>query len=134
MKFLIKVGTAATVSFLLCSPASGVELDKVLSTNKSLSEASAQISGNHLSQNANPNPTKDTPNELPIPVNPEQPKESVPVVSGGNVAEIAKMLPENTPLVGIISTKISAWQDLNRFQLFKMAGDAIKAFFHLVLI
>jgi hypothetical protein len=122
MKFLIKAGTAATVSFLLCSPANAAELNKILNTDKSLSEASAQISGKKLSENTNSSPTNNISNDQPIPVNPEQ------AVAGGNIAEIAKMLPENTPLVGIVSTKMSAWQDLNRFQLFKMAEDAIKKY------
>jgi hypothetical protein len=125
MKFLIKVGTAATMSFLLCSPASAAELNKILTTNKSLSEASAQISGEKLGENTNPNPINNTSDQPPIP---EKPTESAPVVTGGNIAEIAKMLPENTPLLGIVSTKMSVWSDLNRFQLFKMAGDAIKQF------
>ncbi|AFZ01126.1 DUF3352 domain-containing protein [Calothrix sp. PCC 6303] len=128
MKFFIKAGTAVTMSFLLCSPASAAELNKILTTNKNLSEASAQISGKKISEDTNSNPVNNTSDQPSIPVNPEQATETAPPSTGGNIAEIAKMLPENTPLIGIVSTKISAWSDLNRFQLFKMAEDAIKTF------
>jgi Protein of unknown function (DUF3352) len=124
MKFLIKAGTVATASFLLfspvkCSPANAAELTKILGTDKSLSEAATQISGQKLGENTNPSIINNA--------SPQQSTESTPVAAG-SITEIAKMLPENTPLIGIFSAKASTWQNLNRFQLFKMAGDAILKF------
>jgi hypothetical protein len=116
MKFLIKAGTLATASFLLFSPANAADLTKILGTDKSLSEATTQISGQKLGEKINPSTINNA--------SPQQSTEST-LVAAGSITEIAKMLPENTPLIGIFSTKASTWQNLNRFQLFKMAGDAI---------
>ena len=45
-----------------------------------------------------------------------------------HAANAAKILPADTALFGFINTSSADWKNMGRFQLFKMAGDAISAF------
>lgn len=44
-------------------------------------------------------------------------------------APITRILPANTPLVGLITTKSEDWQSLGQFQLFKTAFNAAEKYF-----
>lgn len=41
---------------------------------------------------------------------------------------IADILPADTPLVGLVNTKVADWNALNRFQLFKVVYAGVKSF------
>ncbi|MBU7585828.1 MAG: DUF3352 domain-containing protein [Nostoc sp. TH1S01] len=45
-----------------------------------------------------------------------------------NVPAIANILPADTPLVGLVNTKVEAWAALNRFYLFERAFSAVSQY------
>lgn len=60
---------------------------------------------------------------LAVPSNHNTRVQSVPA------APITRILPANTPLVGLINTKSEDWQSLGQFQLFKTAFNAAEKYF-----
>jgi Protein of unknown function (DUF3352) len=107
MKSLMKGGTAAALSLVLCSPiAQAANVGNTLKQQSQVSSNLNQITEGKITSNGTQN--LNSPSSQPL-----------------SIAEIAKLLPNNAPLVGFIDTTPETWQTLGRFQIFNMAWEAI---------